>query len=331
MKESKEEKEREDIFDECVFYFSQIDEDEREELREKIEENGGILATVFNKRVTHVIATEELSQKQLQEVESQSAKVIELEVLKDSIKKGKKLDDKKKNDKTPKRKSKEICKSEDNSSDEEKLAWKWNWQSDHGWLTYDAKLIAKLEKAYENGDDEVKVDDERYIDLKAMLQRRYDDNTKRRPVKREKTQLVAKKQKKTESSDSEPEVKGGKIKIIKKGRSAVDPHSGMVKSSHVLEEGNDIWDCMLNQTDIGNNNNKFYVIQLIEDDNAKKWTVWNRWGRVGLAGQHKANVYNSKQAAKDAFKKKFTEKTGNNWDNRHNFVKKRRKISNGRN
>lgn len=34
---------------------------------------------------------------------------------------------------------------------------------------------------------------------------------------------------------------------------------------------------MLNQTNIGGNNNKFYVIQLIHCNN--HYYVWNRWGR----------------------------------------------------
>ena len=42
-------------------------------------------------------------------------------------------------------------------------------------------------------------------------------------------------------------------------------------------------DCL--QTNIGNNNNKYYVIQLLEDDARKVYSVWQRWGRVGFKGQ----------------------------------------------
>lgn len=35
---------------------------------------------------------------------------------------------------------------------------------------------------------------------------------------------------------------------------------------------------MLNQTNIGQNNNKFYVIQVIKE--GKSFYSWNRWGRV---------------------------------------------------
>ena len=38
------------------------------------------------------------------------------------------------------------------------------------------------------------------------------------------------------------------------------------------------YDCTLNQTNIGNNNNKFYIIQLLEQGDC--FFCWNRWGRV---------------------------------------------------
>jgi predicted DNA-binding WGR domain protein len=51
---------------------------------------------------------------------------------------------------------------------------------------------------------------------------------------------------------------------------------------------------MLNQTNIQQNNNKFYHIQLLEIDNSKnKWWVWNRWGRVGAGGQSALKEYTS--------------------------------------
>lgn len=38
------------------------------------------------------------------------------------------------------------------------------------------------------------------------------------------------------------------------------------------------YDCMLNQTNIGNNNNKFYVIQVLLSGG--QYYCWTRWGRV---------------------------------------------------
>merc|ERR1719223_2044237 len=40
----------------------------------------------------------------------------------------------------------------------------------------------------------------------------------------------------------------------------------------------------LNQTNVGGNNNKFYIIQVLEGDG--KFFTWNRWGRVGEPGQN---------------------------------------------
>ena len=41
----------------------------------------------------------------------------------------------------------------------------------------------------------------------------------------------------------------------------------------------DDWDCMLNQTNIGQNNNKYYVIQMLKS-RSRTYSVWTRWGRV---------------------------------------------------
>ena len=41
----------------------------------------------------------------------------------------------------------------------------------------------------------------------------------------------------------------------------------------------DDWDCMLNQTNIGQNNNKYYIIQMLLGA-FQAYYVWTRWGRV---------------------------------------------------
>ncbi|KFQ33990.1 Poly [ADP-ribose] polymerase 3, partial [Merops nubicus] len=78
------------------------------------------------------------------------------------------------------------------------------------------------------------------------------------------------------------------------------------------------YDCILNQTNIGANNNKFYIIQLLEHDGA--YSVWSRWGRVGEVGQSKLMPSTSLETAKKDFEKKFREKTKNSWAARENFV-----------
>lgn len=97
--------------------------------------------------------------------------------------------------------------------------------------------------------------------------------------------------------------------------------------AHVYVEDDDVWDAMLNQTNYRNNNNKFYVIQLLEDNSSKAYSVWMRWGRVGLTGQSKLENYGGDlQGAKNAFEKKFQDKTKNSWSERDSFQKQEGKY-----
>ena len=45
----------------------------------------------------------------------------------------------------------------------------------------------------------------------------------------------------------------------------------------VYKEGDDIYDVMLNQTNLQNNNNKYYLIQLVENVKNKNYIVWMRY------------------------------------------------------
>nr|XP_053653946.1 poly [ADP-ribose] polymerase 2-like [Cherax quadricarinatus] len=93
--------------------------------------------------------------------------------------------------------------------------------------------------------------------------------------------------------------------VVMKGRAAVDALCPIAKQSHVYEEDDDIWDCMLNQTNIQNNNNKYYLIQLLKDDSCDSYCVWMRWGRVGANGQNSLVPCGSDcEKAKGIFRKK---------------------------
>ncbi|XP_045833755.1 poly [ADP-ribose] polymerase 2 [Trifolium pratense] len=90
---------------------------------------------------------------------------------------------------------------------------------------------------------------------------------------------------------------------------------------HVLELGGDIYDAVLNQTNVGDNNNKFYIIQVLESDDGGKFLVYNRWGRVGIKGQDKLHgPYSSRESAIREFEQKFLAKSKNAWSDRNNFV-----------
>ena len=75
---------------------------------------------------------------------------------------------------------------------------------------------------------------------------------------------------------------------------------------------------MLSQTNFGQNDNKFYLLQLLcAGDNH---FVWSRWGRVGQIGQHSLMSFGRDLSrAKHEFVSKFFDKTRNKWENRRSF------------
>ncbi|KAK4324657.1 hypothetical protein Pmani_004716 [Petrolisthes manimaculis] len=127
-----------------------------------------------------------------------------------------------------------------------------------------------------------------------------------------------------ENTDSSniPQKSGAERVVIVKGRAAVDALCPIAATSHVYDEDDDVWDCMLNQTNIQFNNNKFYLMQLLEDDSQGTFSVWMRWGRVGANGQKSLQpCATNLDKAKNIFMKKFSDKTKNDWDMRDVFEK----------
>ncbi|XP_072423624.1 poly [ADP-ribose] polymerase 2 [Chiloscyllium punctatum] len=111
--------------------------------------------------------------------------------------------------------------------------------------------------------------------------------------------------------------------MIVKGKAAVDTEcQEKLGKAHVYGEGDDVYDALLNQTNVQFNNNKYYIIQLLEDDAKRHFSVWMRWGRVGKVGQHNLISCGSDlNKAKEIFEKKFLDKTKNTWSNRVSFEK----------
>ncbi|XP_053325774.1 LOW QUALITY PROTEIN: protein mono-ADP-ribosyltransferase PARP3 [Spea bombifrons] len=102
----------------------------------------------------------------------------------------------------------------------------------------------------------------------------------------------------------------------KKAKAKVDSACSLshVGDCQVFED----YDCMLNQTNIGSNNNKFYIIQLIAQNG--NYHCWTRWGRVGEVGQSKLTSFANLDDAKKDFEKKFKDKTKNLWSQRGDFT-----------
>ncbi|OAA72364.1 poly polymerase 2 ADP-ribosyltransferase 2 [Cordyceps fumosorosea ARSEF 2679] len=86
----------------------------------------------------------------------------------------------------------------------------------------------------------------------------------------------------------------------------IDPDSGV------------IYDASLNQTNASNNNNKFYIIQLLHDPKANKFSTWTRWGRVGEPGANASLGNGTFDNALTHFDKKFKDKSGLRWTDRSN-------------
>ncbi len=79
---------------------------------------------------------------------------------------------------------------------------------------------------------------------------------------------------------------------------------------------------MLNQTNIAQNNNKFYLGQVLESDRQPvTYAAWFRWGRVGYSGQTKLERCGNLAQAISSFTSKFKAKTDNSWGDREQFVK----------
>ena len=63
-----------------------------------------------------------------------------------------------------------------------------------------------------------------------------------------------------------------------------------------------------NYTNVQNNNNKFYIIQMLQDIHTKKYSVLFRWGRVGRFGQVNFITYNNFEEAPNEFLEKYQRK-----------------------
>jgi poly [ADP-ribose] polymerase len=78
-----------------------------------------------------------------------------------------------------------------------------------------------------------------------------------------------------------------------------------------------VFDASLNQTNIGDNNNKSYFLQLLESKNGKQFYTHTRWALVGEAGKSKTMGPQPFDEALGDFEKKFKDKSGLDWKNRY--------------
>ncbi|KAG6909644.1 hypothetical protein DXG01_016224 [Tephrocybe rancida] len=130
------------------------------------------------------------------------------------------------------------------------------------------------------------------------------------------------------------------VTVIKRGLAPVDPRSGFVgkvslsvlnsRDSHLVYSNKaEVWDAILNQTDLSGheNKNKFYVLQILHPANDKsKCVLFTRWGRVGANGQSSFGGPYSPTVAVKEFKTLFMAKTGVTWARRFGMVPKKERT-----
>ena len=84
----------------------------------------------------------------------------------------------------------------------------------------------------------------------------------------------------------------------------------MASQVHVFSSSEKTYDQTLNQSNLTFNNNKFYILQVLQKDNdANSFYFWTRWGRVGVPGQNALAGPMGKDKATDMFEKKLHDKT----------------------
>lgn len=110
----------------------------------------------------------------------------------------------------------------------------------------------------------------------------------------------------------------GKPPALKRQGSSVGAVDAAGASGSVYEADGCRWAASLALVDMSTNTDKFYKVELLEDDGEYSIVAW--WGRTGTKGQTKLDSAVDLDAAKAAFAKKFREKSGAAWEDRETYV-----------
>uniref|UniRef100_A0A8C8S3J5 Poly [ADP-ribose] polymerase n=1 Tax=Pelusios castaneus TaxID=367368 RepID=A0A8C8S3J5_9SAUR len=231
------------------------------------------------------------------------------------------------------------------------FVWRWQGDEEGQWLPYPADTCLALEKARHGAGEpslEVALGRTRYtLDTAEMIQTNVRTGYQRRMERKESDAAndAGESQPNSTLGSSSPQhplapkkprdggpspdlgASGESTEVVKtlivKGKVPVDSEcTAKLEKAHVYCDGDDVYDVMLNQTNLQFNNNKFYVLQLLEEDRPRSYSVWTRWGRVGRPGQHAlVSCAGDLTQAKEIFTKKFFDKTKNHWADRATFQK----------
>jgi poly [ADP-ribose] polymerase 2/3/4 len=96
--------------------------------------------------------------------------------------------------------------------------------------------------------------------------------------------------------------------VILKGSIPVDQYFSH-PNYKVYSQGEKVYAKTLNQSNIQNNNNKFYILQILQSEtNPSSIFFFTRWGRVGVEGQMAYIPCHTSDVAIYQFNKKVREK-----------------------
>ncbi|XP_026060896.1 poly [ADP-ribose] polymerase 2-like isoform X4 [Carassius auratus] len=222
----------------------------------------------------------------------------------------------------------------------------WQWKGDDGeWEPYPPEVCVQLDTAKQAGEKSMSlaIGPGYEVDLVKMTQTntvtKYKRKIRLQKVKSEDVdegnapngkngdvvQVKEEKEEEEEQPVSKKRRNEGRSQRANKVKPVVKEESGEVVKT-VIMKGKAPVDpeckAKIGKTNLQFNNNKYYLIQLLQDDNGKAYSVWMRWGRVGKVGQNSlVNCGGNLAQAKDTFKKKFFDKTKNEWEHRANFEK----------
>ena len=132
--------------------------------------------------------------------------------------------------------------------------------------------------------------------------------------KEEEEEKPKRKKRKNKKDKKEPEAKDV-TPIVKKidKKAIVDKYYPDRSQYHIYQDAENVFNgqffsCTLNKSDVGKNNNKFYIIQLLEHDSDNSLVLFTRWGRIGVPGQHEEKDVDAKSGPR-LFMKKYRDKT----------------------
>ncbi|KAK6528039.1 hypothetical protein TWF281_009296 [Arthrobotrys megalospora] len=310
----------------------------KKEVESLIANNGGAVKASVTKAVTHLITTPEDYMKNTTKVGNASANgipIVTISWLEDSVKKGKKQAESKYDPSKPAKASASKAAAAPKAAAPKAAATRApsaraaaSQASQTSAPASQTTTITGKKRGRKAADDDEEEEEEEEKPAKGKGKAKAAEPKtkakapaakKRRAKKEESEDEEMDEEEEEEEEEPEPVVDAEEAaeRERQKGYKApVDELCSLRFSGYQVYEDSDHvkYDASLNQTNIGNNNNKFYVLQLLNKGGS--YAVWTRWGRVGEGGQNKLMSGLGLDGAIKEFNKKFKDKTGVVWDER---------------